>query len=238
MSLIVDPQRLRAEWPSCYACDAPKKSREHIPPLCFFPDQKNKNGHSLYRKNLIRVPSCDAYNTGKSEDDLYAAFHLASTIRGNKCAGLVRDGVIARAIKKDQAKRGGAFTKLILKQIRGRVGENIAGQLDAKRMMRFLDLCARGLYFYQELKQLKVPLRVASVDYDLLDTARREQCEEWRRSFNEEMKGCEYHGDNPDVFRYAICEKPEKGVIIIEMVFFGERHRWAFYHPDAERQTF
>jgi hypothetical protein len=67
---------------------------------------------------------------------------------------------------------------------------------------------------------------------------RREQCEGWRRSFNEEMKGCKYHGDNPDVLRYAICEKPEKDVIMIEMIFFGELQRWAFYHPDAERQTF
>jgi len=118
------------------------------------------------------------------------------------------------------------------------VGENIAGGVDAKRMVRFLDLCARGLYFYEKLKHLKLPLRVASVDYDLLDPTRREQCDAWRRSFNEEMKGCEYHGDNPDVFRYAICEKPEKDVTMIEMVFFGELQRWAFYHPDAERQSF
>jgi hypothetical protein len=238
MGLAVNHQRLLSEWPSCYVCDAPKTSREHVPPLCFFPDKEDKRGHSLYRKNLIRVPSCDDHNTEKSEDDLYAAFHLASMIRGNHCAALVRDAVIARVLKNDQANRDGAFTKLLLSQTRGRVGENVAGELDPKRMVRFLALCARGLYFYQTLRKLKLPLRVASVDYDLLDPAKREQCEAWRRSFNEEMKGCKYHGNNPDVFRYAICEKPEKGVVMIEMIFFGELQRWAFYHPDAERQTF
>jgi hypothetical protein len=236
MSLISGRQRILAEWPSCYACDSPKASREHVPPLCFFPDEKDINNQSLFRKNLISVPSCDVHNTGKSEDDFYAAFHLAGTIRGNHCASLVRNGVIARAMKRDQDKRGGAFTKLLVSQIRGKLGENFVGQLDPERMVNFLKLCARGLYFYEKLKPLKLPLRVASVDYELPDPVHRKQCEAWRTSFNAEMQGCEFHGDNRDVFTYAVCEKPEKNVVMVEMVFFGEIQRWAFYHPEAERQ--
>jgi hypothetical protein len=120
---------------------------EHAPPICFFPEEKDPRDNSIYRKNLIRVPSCEIHNIAKSDDDLYAAFHLASTIRGNHCAELVRDGVIARRIEKDQNERGSALTKRLLGQIRGSVGENPFGKLDPARMIRVLDLCARGLGF-------------------------------------------------------------------------------------------
>jgi hypothetical protein len=237
MTLIVDKDRVRAEYPCCYMCDQPKTSAEHVPPLCFFPDEKDSNGNSMYRKNLIKVPSCDLHNLHKSKDDWYAAFHLAGTIRGNQCAALVRKGAIARALKRDQRERGGALTKRLLNQIQGRVALGYYGKIDLARIVQFLDLCARGLYFYEKLKPPKLPLRVANVDYDLQDNpAKKAQLEHFRRSFNEEMKGCEYHGSNPDVFKYRICEKPKKDVTIIEMTFFGELQRWAFYHPDAERQ--
>src|SRR5260370_40046824 len=105
MALIINRQRVITEYPTCYACDEKKASREHVPPLCFFPEEKDIDGQSIYRKELIRVPSCDVHNARKSDDDLYAAFHLASTIRGNHCAELVRDGVIARNLEKDQQER-------------------------------------------------------------------------------------------------------------------------------------
>jgi len=237
MGLIIKQQRVLAEYPSCYACDEPKISMEHAPPLCSFPEEKDAKGNALYRKNLIRVPSCESHNTGKSDDDLYVAFHLASTIRGNHCAELVRNGVVARQIEKDHRERRSAFSKRVLRLIRGLIGQNPFGQLDPARMIRVLDLCARGVYFYERLKPLKLPLRVASLDYDLPgDPKKVDILANMRSSFDEEMNGCEFKGSNPDVFRYAICEKPEKGVTMIEMVFFGELCRWAFYHPDSPRQ--
>ena len=194
MTLISNRQRVLAEWPSCYACDAPKTSREHVPALCFFPDEKDSNGRSLYRKNLIKVPSCDVHNSEKSEDDLYAAFQLAATPHGNHCAALVREGVIARALEKDRKHRSGAFAQKLVNQIRGQLGENLVAELDPERMVHFLKFCARGLYFYEKLKQLKLPLRVASVDYDLPNPIHRQQCEAWRASFNTEMAGYEFQG--------------------------------------------
>ena len=236
---MLNRQRILAEYPSCYACDGKRVSTEHAPPLCFFPETKDANGQSLYRENLITVPSCHLHNTNKSDDDLYAAFHLASTIRGNHCAQLVREGVIARRMELDKANRGGAFTQRVLRQIRGFIGKNPFGEVDAARMIRVLDLCARAVYFYEKLKPLKLPLRVASLEYDLGDDPKKsELLKIYRKSFDEEMAGSEYRGSNPDVFRYAVCEKPEKDVTMIHMIFFGELHRWAFYHPDAERQIF
>jgi len=233
--IITGHQRLLAEYPYCYCCDRPKTSREHVPPLCFFPDEK-KNGEAKYRKNLIRVPSCDLHNTRKSDDDFYAAFHLASTIRGNHCAKLVRDGAIARVIERDHRERGSALSLRLLKQIKGKIGVNYYGQLDVARMVRVLELCARGVYFYENVQPLKVKLNVANLDFDLRDLAKKELLDKQRQSFNEEVKGCEFKGANPDVFKYRICEKPEKGVVVIEMVFYGSLHRWAFHAPDMPPQ--
>ena len=191
--MITNRHRVLAKYPSCYACDGPKVSMEHAPPLCFFPEEKDAKGNALYRKDLIRVPSCKVHNTSKSDDDLYVAFHLASTIRGNHCAKLVRNGVIARQIEKDHRERGSAFSKRILRQIRGFMGQNPFGQLDPGRMIRVLDLCARGVYFYETLKPLKVPLRVASLDYDLPGNPKKAaRLAEMQRSFDEEMSGCEF----------------------------------------------
>jgi hypothetical protein len=236
MTSIRDRQRELAQYPTCYACDQPKVSREHVPPLCFFPEEKDASGQSIYRKNLIRVPSCDFHNTRKSDDDLYVAFQLAGTIHGNHCAALVRQGVITRCLVRDQQERGSAFTNRLLNQIVGRLGENFVGILDAKRMVRVLDLCARGVYFYEKLKPLKLQLNVASLDFDLPDPTEARFLQAQRESFNQEMQGSEFRASNPDVFRYAICEKPEKGVTMIEMVFFGELHRWAFHSPGMPPQ--
>lgn len=49
-------------------CDQPATSREHVPPACLFPEEKDIRT-SLFRNNLITVPSCDLHNSKKSTDD-------------------------------------------------------------------------------------------------------------------------------------------------------------------------
>lgn len=48
----------------CYACDRRATTREHVPPLCLFPQE--------YRSNLVTVPSCSAHNNANSKDVEYA----------------------------------------------------------------------------------------------------------------------------------------------------------------------
>lgn len=50
----------------CYLCGAVPTSIEHVPALCFSPNV------SLYRKQLITIPSCKAHNEDTSLDDEYA----------------------------------------------------------------------------------------------------------------------------------------------------------------------
>jgi hypothetical protein len=61
---------------TCYMCDNPATSREHVPPDCFFP-----KGH---KSNLITVPSCVNHNLKKSKDDEYVRFFVAMHISNNR----------------------------------------------------------------------------------------------------------------------------------------------------------
>jgi hypothetical protein len=47
---------------TCYACDCIESNREHVPPLCFFPEMKDIPNQLDLRRNLIRVPACDEHN--------------------------------------------------------------------------------------------------------------------------------------------------------------------------------
>jgi hypothetical protein len=56
---------------SCFMCDRGATSDDHIPPKCFFPEQKDVPKGKNYRVNLITVPSCEDHNLKTSKDDEY-----------------------------------------------------------------------------------------------------------------------------------------------------------------------
>jgi len=68
---------------TCYMCSGKATGKEHAPPRCVFPEKKDSSPGVDYRRNLIRVPSCDAHNTAKSQDDEYLAFVLATHFANN-----------------------------------------------------------------------------------------------------------------------------------------------------------
>src|SRR2546425_11477598 len=105
MGLITDRNRVLAEYPDCYACEAKKSSREHAPPKCFFPEDP------AYRKDLVVVPSCDFHNSEKSGDDVYALWHLAG-MQGVNHVGEMLHQKLDRARQRD-LKRGGKFTAML-----------------------------------------------------------------------------------------------------------------------------
>src|SRR5690554_7592949 len=66
----------------CYMCENDATSREHVPPLCLFPEMKDTKGIN-FRKELITVPSCDLHNSKKSDDDEFLMLSLAGLIKNN-----------------------------------------------------------------------------------------------------------------------------------------------------------
>src|SRR6185369_1818743 len=61
---------------TCYMCDKATVSREHAPPLGFFPEDR--------RVNLITVPSCKTHNNDNSDDVRYVRDIITSSIDVNE----------------------------------------------------------------------------------------------------------------------------------------------------------
>jgi hypothetical protein len=68
---------------SCYMCDQPGTSREHVPPKCFFPEKKDLPPDVDFRVNLITVASRDEHNLRMSGDDQYVLLVIVGNWQNN-----------------------------------------------------------------------------------------------------------------------------------------------------------
>lgn len=203
---------------------------EHCPPDCFFPEERDSKGNTIYKKNLIKVPSCDIHNSQKSGDDVYALFHL-SGLHGVNRAGELRHQKLARIISHDLTQCGGRFEARLRKEVIGISAEGMAvGKADGERMQSFLRHVAMGVYFYETFEQLTFPLKVTNLGNGYRDEAHRQELQHREVFFDGEMRDSPIFGENPEVFKYSIKRKPE-GHILIRLVFYGNLKHWVFYYP-------
>jgi hypothetical protein len=84
---------------TCYMCENPPTSREHVPPKCLFPESKDVKGQN-FRENLITVPSCDLHNSKKSKDDEFLMVSTAGIIGNNSIGYHHKLGKVDRAIRR------------------------------------------------------------------------------------------------------------------------------------------
>ncbi len=71
---------------TCFACDSPDTTLEHVPPACLFPESKDTQGGQNLRRNLITVPACVDHNLVKSCDDTYFLWVLSTNLSANSVA--------------------------------------------------------------------------------------------------------------------------------------------------------
>lgn len=236
MKLMKTKQSILAEFPTCYACESKKTSMEHAPPRCFFPEAADDKGNCRFRKDLIKVPSCDKHNTEKSGDDTYAVWHLAGLKGVNHCGEMVH-AKLHRMAKHDREKRNGAFIKRLMAEAIGvSTSGDLAGRLDGERMQRFLCSAARALYFYETFKKLTVPLKVTNLSNCYQDHEHLEKLLKRERFFESEMNSAPILGANPEVFSYSIREKAN-GTVLLQMTFYGTLKYWVFYKPELNDVT-
>ena len=232
MNLIKDKRQILAQYPTCYACNSKSTSMEHAPPRCFFPEDRDEDGNMVMRNELIKVPSCDRHNSEKSNDDVYALWHLAALDGTNEVADSIRRNWLQRAADHDWSKRGGAFMKRLLSEIHtvDDLGRPV-GNADHERMVRFHKHCARALYFYENLKHLELPLRVTNISNDFRDPAKTQELRSREVFFESQMEDASVLGANPEVFNYSIHHREDEGVILIRTIYYGCLKHWTFHHP-------
>lgn len=128
---------------TCYMCDAIATSREHVPPVCFFPEQKDIKRD--LRKNLITVPSCVTHNSEKSDDDaILCAIVLMIADKSGVAHHLFCDKFLKAVRRKPHVYRQ-CFTD------RGWVNDMQAGafQIDRERFRICMDRMTRAIFRYE-----------------------------------------------------------------------------------------
>ena len=208
-------------------CDSPATTDEHVPPRCLFPVE------SEWRKQLIKVPSCELHNSKKSTDDELLRHYIASAGGNNELALQVYEPVIR------SWERNPKLMKTFLYGIRpvqfGGI-DTAAYSFDLTRWERAIGCIVRGLYFHEKNERLHHDLDVfwealrrpnlGPSPFKLLFIAGAHLPANWK-------------GANPRVFRYSFHEWQEPDNHLCRLQFYeGPPIYVAWGHlPDAPGES-
>lgn len=177
-------------------CEADATSEEHVPPKCLFPRDP------AFRKNLTKVPSCDAHNLRKSKDDELLRHILAAAPGNNEhCLSVVENGVVRSLERRPH------LMETFLPNLSGlQVGQfkTASFTIDVPRFESSIGSIVRGLFFAETGAKLVAPLTVAwaaLLSSDLSQAPFLEFIHGWERRFPPMDRG-----SNPSIFKYAFHE--------------------------------
>lgn len=220
---------------TCYMCDQPATSDEHAPPKCLFPEQKDLPQGTDYRKNLIKVPSCDVHNTAKSKDDEYLLYILPASVGSNNVGLNQFLSKVQRAITRNSnlAKK---LTEIhvpvsIQNTTTNNWSNSVALKIDISRIQDSLEKTARAIYFYHTNKKHfgKVSV-VGNFTLDLDDISLNTQAQELLAMAEPILCNQTIHGENPEVFTFKIVSI--ENVTLIELTFYGSNKALAVLSND------
>lgn len=227
----------------CYMCERIAISREHVPPLCLFPEIKDTKGIN-FRKNLITVPSCDLHNSKKSTNDEFLMLCLSGLIRNNPVGSFHQLSKANRALKR---KNKDFIEKEILrnhkyKKIRttdGKFRVVSIGNPNTDRIIECLEHIAFGLYYHEfkEGFQGEIVTILEFIEYSENNSQTFKKF--LKRRFEIENKlNCEIKGDNPEVFYYQFYKPDEFGLIALKLVFYGTAEAYFSFKGRDAKQPF
>ncbi|WPP51436.1 hypothetical protein [Catalinimonas niigatensis] len=227
----------------CYMCNREATSREHVPPLCLFPEMKDSKGIN-FRKDLITVPSCDLHNSKKSDDDEFLMLSLSGLLKNNPVGNFHQLTKANRAIKR---KNKDFIEKEILRNHRygkiqttdGKFRIISLGNPNIERLSKCLKHIAYGL-FYQEFKErfngeLRMILEFIEYSDDNIQTMKNflKRRFELEKVLNSELKG-----NNPEVFYYQFHKPDEFGLIGLKIVFYGTAEAYFSFMEKSSKEPF
>lgn len=207
----------------CYKCGKIATSKEHVPPICLFPEQKDVGGAD-FRKNLITVPSCEEHNTQKSNDDEFLLATIAGVV-GNNVLGYVQTKTKVKRIHNRKGKRyieeiAKNHKELTIKSKEGIEFSVMTGLFDNKRLIKCFQHIACGLYFheFQKIFDGECPVFIA---FTINDSEKDENLKVWfKKEFELNSEKWLIKGANPSVFKYQFGEPDYNGLIPLRMTFY------------------
>lgn len=220
----------------CYMCDSKATSREHVPPICLFPEMKDTKGIN-FRKELITVPSCDLHNSRKSDDDEFLMLSLSGLIKNNPVGNFHRLTKANRALKR---KNKDFIEKEILRNQKfhkvqttdGKFQIISIGQPNVERLLGCLRHVAYGLYFAEFNERFDGELGIILEFIEYTDDNSQTMKKFIKKRFEVENElNKKIKGENPSVFYYQFHEPDEFGLIGMRMVFYGAAEAYFSFSP-------
>lgn len=224
-------------------CEREATSREHVPPLCLFPEIKDTKGID-FRKDLITVPSCDLHNSKKSDDDEFLMLSLSGLLKNNPVGSFHQLTKANRALRR---KNKDFIEKEILRNHRygkipttdGKFRIVSLGNPNIERLSNCLKHIAYGL-FYHEFKErfdgeIKMILEFIEYSDDNIQTMKKylKRRYESEKELNSDLKG-----SNPDVFYYQFHKPDEFGLIGLKLVFYGTAEAYFSFMGKDSKEPF
>lgn len=204
-------------------CDRLATSQEHAPPKCIFPEQKDTGGVD-YRRNLIKVPSCNLHNTAKSTEDEYMMYILPASIAANNVGINQFLTKIKRAIVRNPNIASG-LTRNIRDVTVHDVETDIwtkatAIQIDLTRIHSVIEMNARAVYFHERKHKFLGKITVVSnITLKLGDPKTNELRDQLFSMSEILLSEAVPQGENPDVFAYRMAR--DGNTEIVEFSFYG-----------------
>lgn len=209
---------------SCYMCEQPATSMEHVPPRCLFPERKDIPTTD-YRTNLITVPSCDIHNTHKSRDDEFLMVSLAGIIGNNSIGYRHKLTKVDRALRRTSNRLLDRVFKTrktyVVRLDSNKFLKVVWGTPDAPRLIRCFDHVARGLYFHHfgvrfdgEVKPYLgylTPPKGNPAEFDRFIKHRA----------GIDLASKQKFGSNPDIFCYQITDPDVFSIRLFHLCFYG-----------------
>lgn len=209
----------------CYLCGIDATTREHFPPKCFFPKEKDlidlpDELRKDYRENMESVPSCKEHNSSYSKDDEYLFLLVSSYLNTNDDFRKMFTKKNRRAIEerpKLQNLIGGNPRPVISE---GKIG--IAVDVDRDRILKALDKIARAIYFHEFNDRWPKKIK-----FDTPAITRYRYGHEYIKEFRELedlskefLKDIPLKGKFPEIFCYKIYRDLENCNLMIHILFY------------------
>lgn len=202
----------------CYKCGAPATSKEHVPPLCLFPEEKDIKT-SIFRNNLTTVPSCDLHNSKKSMDDEFLMAVLAGIV-GNNVIGFFHNMTkVKRALERKGGDMAHVFQQGTDKNTRSPVEVMLNGS-NFSRIKSCFEYIAYGLYYHKYGYRFEGECKIV-LDFVRYEDERMEKYRQvCRKRWEHEQNKPDGEGNNPEIFRYEFYPPDRDGLIALIFTFY------------------
>lgn len=207
----------------CYWCGNFATSKEHVPPKCLFPEDKDIKDVicKTFRNNLITVPSCDEHNMSKSNEDEYLMACLSGRVGNNGIAYIHNATKVRRA-----RERNPNMIKIDDVDILRLSGKEFPVEwvtVDNYKLVHSFESIARALYFHEQnncyIGECKIISKILTHPNDekwssfvkhAVEMIEREQ-PQW---------GTEVKGHNVDIFTYQFSPIDGLGCQTLALTFY------------------